>query len=96
MRGQGAGGYQDHVRFTRGETHYIFYRGQNGELTESPGQTYSGISVQAGRGGERTLATLNCSGKLLISGNLADAISERAPPDLDLAEVEGGPFDAWF
>ncbi|MDP3549800.1 MAG: hypothetical protein Q8R81_05335 [Novosphingobium sp.] len=96
VRGQGSGGYQEHVRFTNGNTHYIVYRGQNGELADNPGYTYSGISVQAGHDGERTLASLSCKGKMMAADSLADAAGVRAPADLDIAEAEGGAFDGWF
>lgn len=97
VRGQGAGGYQEHIRFTNGDTHYIVYRGQNGELADDPGHTYSGISVQAGQDGGRTLATLGCTANVLVSGSMTEDVSLRAPDGgLDIAEIEGGPFDGWF
>lgn len=96
VRGQGAGGYQEHIRFTNGDTHYIVYRGQNGELADDPGHTYSGIAVLAGQDGGLTLATLSCAANAVISGSMNEDVSLRAPDDLDISEIEGGPFDGWF
>jgi len=92
VRGQGAGGYQEHVRFTAGETDTIVFRGQDGELASRPGRTYSGIEVQSPQGG-RTLA---CRAGARIAPSLVEAVSALAPPDTALDEIAEGPFDAWF
>ena len=95
VRGQG-GGFQDHVRFTSGETHYIVFRGEDGSLASRPGRTYSGIAVLAGPQGERALATLACRGGATIAADLTGAVIDRAPPGAELGEETDGPFDAWF
>ena len=91
VRGQGAGGYQEHVRFTHGVTDYIVFRGQDGELASHPGRTYSGIAVQ-GAGA----ATLTCRGGARIAGSMIEQVAALAPPAALLDETPGGPFDAWF
>lgn len=96
VRGQGTGGYQEHVRFTNGQTHYIVFSGMDGELASHPGRTYSGIAVQSGPRGEKALADLACAGKPRMTGSLADAVNARALADVDLSEESDGPFDAWF
>ena len=96
VRGQGAGGYQEHVRFSNGQTHYIVFKGQDGELADRPGRTYSGISVQSGPQGETTLASLSCSSGSTSAGSIVDAVNSRSPDDADLSEEADGPFDAWF
>lgn len=96
VRGQGPGGYQEHIRFTNGTTHYVVFSGANGELADQPGRTYSGIAVLAGATGERTLATLSCPGGARMAESLTDAARERAPDSAELDEEADGPFDAWF
>lgn len=96
VRGQGSGGYQEHIRFSNGQTHYIVFSGMDGSLADRPGRTYSGIAVQSGPKGERTLAELACAGGARIAGSLVDAVNERAPANADLSEETDGPFDAWF
>lgn len=92
VRGQGAGGWQEHVRFSTGATHYIVFRGTDGALASRPGRSYSGIAVQ-GPGVDRTLA---CPGGARIAPSLVEAVTERAPPEAELGEAADGPFDAWF
>ncbi|WP_298198543.1 hypothetical protein [Novosphingobium sp.] len=92
VRGQGAGGYQEHVRFSLGETHYIVFRGEDGALASRPGRRYSGIAVQ-GPGIDRTLS---CPGNARIAPSLGEAVAALAPPGASLDEVPDGPFDAWF
>src|SRR5690606_13624858 len=45
------GGHQSHIRFTRGDTHYVVFEGANGQATTRPGFTYSGIAIVAGPDG---------------------------------------------
>lgn len=94
--GQGSGGFQEHVRFTNGQTHYVVYRGRDGALADRPGRTYSGIAVQHGESGARNLARLNCNGSAQIAGSMTEAVQQRAPQGQDLAEAADGPFDGWF
>lgn len=91
VRGQGPGGYQEHIRFTHGVTDYIVFRGADGALASQPGRTYSGIAVQ-GAGA----ATLTCRGGATIAGSLVELVAAHAPPEAQLDEVSDGPFDAWF
>ncbi|MBC2653596.1 hypothetical protein H7F50_17915 [Novosphingobium flavum] len=93
VRGQGAGGYQEHVRFTNGQTDYIVFRGQDGALASRPGRTYSGIAVQGPTVGERTLA---CRAGATLAPSLVEAVTRLAPPEAELGETPDGPFDAWF
>lgn len=95
VRGQG-GGYQEHVRFTRGDTHYLVFRGEDGSLASRPGRTYSGIAVLGGARGERALATLACKGGARIAPGLVDGVMAQAPAGAALEELADGPFDAWF
>lgn len=92
--GQG-GGSQSHVRFTKGQTHYIIFDGETGSLADHPGQRLSGIAVQQGAKGEKTLATLDCKGgPRLDRDGLLSALSRLSPGPRE--EERDGPFDAWF
>lgn len=97
VTGQG-GGHQTHVRFSRGDTHYIVYEGANGSLAVDPGHLYSGIAVLQGADGGRELATLACHAKAMQHPDFADELAGYLPsadPE-HLAEQTDGPFDAWF
>lgn len=93
--GQGRGGFQEHVRFSSGPYHYVLYHGQNGELTDTPGHIYSGISVLKG---QRTLSSLSCTAPAFVAPGLSDQIRSRAPAHIGdmLTEEEGSFFDGWF
>ncbi|WP_395392152.1 hypothetical protein WBP07_14655 [Novosphingobium sp. BL-8A] len=89
VRGQG-NGYQRHVRLTNGRFHYVVFEGMDGNLTDNPGRTYSGIAVLEGPKGERAVSTLNCPGRSVHDLD-ARLVLERAG-----AEEENGPFDMWY
>ena len=97
VHGQGAGGYQEHVRFSNNATHYVVFSGADGELADHPGRTYSGIAVLQGAKGEKTLATLSCAGHARMPESLTDAVRARGTDAAGPADEEtDGPFDAWF
>ncbi len=91
------GGYQSHIRFTRGSSHYVAFEGEDGQLADRPGRRYSGIAVLSGARGERTLANLDCA-NAATRANLTDRLLRLISPSLaaKLREVSGGPFDMWF
>jgi hypothetical protein len=91
------GGHQSHIRFTRGDTHYVVFEGANGQATTRPGFTYSGIAIVAGPDGGKSLGRLEC-GNGLDASAMAEAVRDRAPAALreQLNETLDGPFDGWF
>ena len=92
--GQG-GGSQSHIRFSSGQIHYIAFAGEMGALSDHPGRRWSGIAVQQGAKGEKTLATLDCkAGATLAADGLVGALAAFASGPSE--EEQGGPFDAWF
>ncbi|MFV0644201.1 MAG: hypothetical protein ACK5NN_06820 [Sphingomonadaceae bacterium] len=94
VRGQ-IGGSQEHVRFTDGQYHYIVFTGVNGEATDNPGHSYSGISVvDSGK----DVVRLECRSRPFIASNWTDKIIEAAPGPVreSLMESEDSQFDGWF
>jgi hypothetical protein len=91
------GGHQSHIRFTRGDTHYIVFEGANGQAAVNPGHSYSGIAIVAGPDGGKALGRLDC-GNGTDASAMADAARDRAPAALreQLNETLNGPFDGWF
>lgn len=95
--GQG-GGHQTHVRFSRGNVHYIVFEGVDGSLASRPGRRYSGIAVVQGANGERELATLTCRGSAILHRDFGEGVAGYAPSGdpARLAEQADGPFDGWY
>ncbi|HKX88091.1 MAG TPA: hypothetical protein VJM13_02690 [Sphingopyxis sp.] len=91
------GGHQSHIRFTRGDTHYIVFEGANGQAAINPGHSYSGIAIVAGADGGKELGRLDC-GNGQDASAMAEAVRNRAPAMLRerLDETTDGPFDGWF
>ncbi len=91
------GGHQSHIRFSRGDTHYVVFEGANGQAATNPGYSYSGIAIVAGADAGKTLGRLDC-GNGLDASAMAEAARDRAPAALRerLNETTDGPFDGWF
>ena len=91
-----AGLNQNHIRFTKGDTHYVVHAGETGSLNEQPGRRMSGIVVLGGESGENLIATLDCkAGKQLSSDTYRD-LTNAAPDAWDGQEPDGGPFDVIY
>ena len=94
------GGHQSHVRFARGDHHYILFEGVDGAAARNPGREYSGIHVASGADGARQLAHLECRGRPILLGDFTSVLADHAPPAVRdrgvQVETPGGPFDAWF
>jgi hypothetical protein len=93
----GGGGYQDHVRFTVGTQNYVIFEGLAGNLTDIPGQRWSGIYVGPDSGAGTTLAA---RGRAFVAAGWTDAFLSQLPAALrendGLREEQDGPWDAWF
>lgn len=87
----GGHGYQRHLRFTRGATHYIVFAGEMGNLTDHPGRRMSGIAVVRGAKGDQDLGTLECRTGARIDFKPLEGMAS-GPDD----EEPGGPFDGWY
>jgi hypothetical protein len=93
----GGGGYQNHIRFTVGNSNYVIFEGVYGNLTAYPGRRWSGIYV-----GRDDLAGTTIWGfrHPLIAESWTDTLIGHAPLarriDNGLEEARDGPWDAWF
>ncbi len=90
----GGGGYQNHLRFTRGDYHYIVFEAAGGGLTEVAGKRWSGISVWRG---ETEMPARACK---LQSGGVTGTLDKAwdfVPAARRRAVAEDEPrFEAWF
>lgn len=82
----GGGGSQQHLRFTRGDHHYIAFWGVAGQYTQIPGKRWSGIHVSKGAA---DLATLRCNSAAWPANDweaLASDVRGETDPQ----------FEAWY
>ena len=86
------GGSESHIRFTNGQTHYVLFYGEMGNLSDHPGRRMSGIDVSQGVRGEKHLANMDCKVKQGTTGVLDLSLMPEGPDD----EERDGPFDAWY
>ena len=91
------GGHQSHLRLSDGSDHFILFEGENGQLSDTPGETYAGVSLVEDAGGEPA-SLVSCEASPANRSVIANVRGLRARAGLpELAgEETGGSFDGWF
>ncbi|MFA5990521.1 MAG: hypothetical protein WC803_13075 [Sphingomonas sp.] len=89
----GGGGYQDSLRFSRGDYDYIVYIAEYGPLTQLAGKSAGGIEVE--RDG-RSIASFHCPDDHAEAyGNLTRAVG-LAPADRGITAETDDHFMVWY
>ena len=91
-----AGLNQNHIRFTKLDTHYVVHAGETGQYNERPGFRISGIVVLKGASAENQIASLSCRGGKQFSDDAYRDFTNAAPDTWDGWEADGGSFDAIY
>ncbi|MEO7384706.1 MAG: hypothetical protein ABIU18_07220 [Novosphingobium sp.] len=87
------GAYENHIRFTNGQTHYVVYSAWLSNQSSPSGTPYSGISIFRGANGEKSIGHLDCPARM-EAGSMSRGLDNPHP--LVTKEVENGPFDGWL
>ena len=92
------GGHQSHLRLFDGNRHYVFFEGNNGALSETPGVTYAGVSLMEAGGSAEEVTLASCEADETNSSLLESVRRLREGAGLPALATEdaGGPFDGWF
>ena len=93
--GGGGGGQETHIRFTRGDFHYMLFEGYPGQYHDGANGPWAGLTVFKGNAGNQIMRH-DCALPAASAG-WAEEVDKRAPnPDTLLYEEEGSEFDGWF
>ena len=90
----GGGGQETHIRFTRGDFHYMLFEGYPGQYHDAANGPWAGLTVINGNVGNQIMRH-DCALPAASAG-WAEEVGKRAPNPDTLYEEEGSAFDGWF
>ena len=90
----GGGGQETHIRFTRGDFHYMLFEGYPGQYHDAANGPWAGLTVIKGNAGNQIMRH-DCVLPAASAG-WAEEVGKRTPNPDTLYEEEGSAFDGWF